>query len=66
MSEKQKPPLGLQDKRIAHQIWREQRFDDVLKAIARYHDANKKVPLEWTDELHELNKANNDLYAKIR
>lgn len=45
------PPIGLRPKFICDAL----RKKEVLEAIARYVEADKKVPAEWLDEFVELN-----------
>ena len=46
----QKPPLGL----IPKYIRQGQRYSEVCKAIARYYNADKVIPIEWIEEYNEL------------
>lgn len=48
----EKPPVGL----MPRKIWLETRFKEILDAIKRYSDVNKQVPMEWLNELTEINK----------
>jgi hypothetical protein len=46
------PPLGLRPRFIVA----EERAKEIVVAMERYYDANKEIPIEWHDELEELNK----------
>jgi hypothetical protein len=45
-----KPPLGLKPKKI----FEYQRYNEVCSAIARYYEANLKIPIDWIIEYNEL------------
>jgi len=45
-----KPPLGLMPKAIFYR----NRALEILGAMERYVRADKKIPLEWLDELEDL------------
>ena len=44
-----KPPLGL----VPRFIRDEARVAEILKAVARYNEVGKPVPVEWLNELNE-------------
>ena len=44
------PPLGL----MPRDIWELQRLRDVKKAIQRYLEDGRKIPMEWVKEFNEL------------
>jgi hypothetical protein len=46
-----KPPIGLRPRYIVTQ----QRIQEILEAMLRYNQANKKFPAEWVLELDDLN-----------
>ena len=46
----EKPPLGIKPRHVHDS----ERAIEIAKAIARYIEARKKVPIEWTDELMEI------------
>lgn len=46
----QKPPVGLKSKSI---YWKEREVE-ILNAMQRYSAANKAIPMEWIEELREL------------
>jgi hypothetical protein len=50
---RQKPPLGLTPRKFHS----EERLRDVQGAIARYYDAELKIPIEWIEEYNELIEA---------
>lgn len=56
-----KPPLGIKPEKL----WIEERIDDLIKTINRYHQENKSPKYEWISELYdrsvELNKLNKGL-----
>lgn len=45
-----KPPLGL----MPRYLWERKRRYEVGKAISRYVEADKSIPVEWLDEYNEL------------
>ena len=45
-----KPPLGV----MPRYLWERKRRYEVGKAISRYVEADKKIPIEWLDEYNEL------------
>lgn len=50
-----KPPLGLIPSHIAFDHWREERLDQVRKAIDRYlMDGETPIPTEWITEYNDL------------
>lgn len=48
---KEKPPLGL----MPEKIWNTKRRIDIIEAMNRYAEAEKKIPDEWIAELLFLN-----------
>jgi hypothetical protein len=46
----QRPPEGLKPKRFHD----EERFEEICKAIKRYQEANKKVPIQWHYEYNDF------------
>ena len=48
--ELEKPPLGLMERKYFEKI----RVQEILAAMNRYIDANKKFPKAWKDELNDL------------
>jgi len=46
----ERPPLGLMTKK-QHAI---RRCNAIYDAITKYHDAGKKIPIEWVEEYNEL------------
>ena len=52
---KKKPPLGLMPK-PAHDY---NRTLDIEKAICRYLEAGKKIPIPWVEEYNELTEEYN-------
>ena len=48
----EKPPLGLFPK----YLWDEARLQEIDKAIIRYTDRIKEIPIEWIEERNELIK----------
>ena len=44
------PPIGLKPKFVN----RFERLQEVRSAIARYYDADMKIPIEWIEEYNEL------------
>lgn len=44
------PPIGLRPRWIVTEL----RMKEINAAMARYHEANKQVPLEWIEELRDL------------
>lgn len=45
-----KPTLDLKPK----QIWIEERFEEVCKAIAERYEALQIIPIEWIEEYNDL------------
>lgn len=45
-----KPPLGL----MPRYLWERKRRYEVGKAISRYVEADKSIPVEWLDEYNKL------------
>jgi hypothetical protein len=55
------PPLGLIPKFIHDEL----RLISIQRAMSRYKDANKDIPLAWTKEYNELILKYNDGWIKI-
>ena len=49
-----KPPIGLIPKKIYEEQIKMSRFDEVSKAIFRYHSARLKIDISWIEEYNEL------------
>ena len=45
-----KPPLRL----MPEWLHKEQRVNDILDAIMRYHNEKLKIPIEWIEEYNKL------------
>ena len=45
-----KPPLGLRPRKICDMI----REEEIKKAIVRYCEADKQIPIEWLEEYNEI------------
>lgn len=55
-----KPPLGL----MPRYIWIRLRIKEIIKAMARYHDADMKIPIGWIEELADLEEFPADIFAE--
>lgn len=55
-----KPPLGLMPK----YVWIRLRIKEILKAMARYHDAGMITPLAWIEELAELEDFSAEIFTE--
>ena len=49
-----KPPLGLRPKHIAEDTYRLDRAIEIVEATLRYMNEDKKVDIEWMNELYDL------------
>jgi len=47
---KGKPPLGLEPK----EVWNYKRMCEIIKAMDRYIQNVRKIPIEWVEEYNEL------------
>lgn len=56
-----KPPLGL----MPRYLWERNRRYEVGKAMSRYVDADKKIPIEWLDEYNELVEKDVDRLTRV-
>lgn len=45
-----KPPLGI----MPRAIWEEKRKKDIIDAMKRYMNEGAHIPLDWINELHDL------------
>jgi hypothetical protein len=52
-----KPPIGLTPRNIV----REQRIDEIMQAINRYHEKNRRIPNKWLAELADLQEETNKI-----
>lgn len=50
MNNIEKPPIGLKPK-FYHNY---SRYNDIMKAIIRYINSQKEIPVEWIEEYNEL------------
>ena len=55
-----KPPLGL----MPRYVWIRLRIKEIIKAMARYHDADMKIPIGWIEELADLEEFPADIFAE--
>ena len=51
-SERGKMPIGIEPKNL---FWGS-RMSDLINTCHRYSDANLDIPIEWTEELAQINK----------
>tara|TARA_R110002153_G_scaffold78115_1_gene200075 strand:+ start:711 stop:881 length:171 start_codon:yes stop_codon:yes gene_type:complete len=47
---KEKPPIGIVNRHFVDRL----RLSDLRSAIARYYEAELKIPIEWIEEYNEL------------
>lgn len=50
------PPIGLQPKQIYQECASKWRLEEIEKAISRYENVKKDIPVAWYEELVELNR----------
>jgi hypothetical protein len=50
----QKPPIGLMPEYLYYEQIKRERLNDVRGAIARYYDAELKIPIQWIQEYNDL------------
>lgn len=53
-----RPPLGLMPRVVYDERCNSERIEQILRAMARYSDAQMAVPMEWIKEIAERLKEN--------
>ena len=48
-----KPPLGLMPRVVYDERCNSERIEQILRAMARYSDAQMAIPMEWIKEIAE-------------
>lgn len=51
-----KPLLGLMPQYVWKLKVRRQRMSEILSTVDRYHEAERPIPVEWLNELQDLNQ----------